>query len=356
VTGGGPPDAAARRALIVGRMLSAAPPVLATATYPRQPLAPVAAFARSLGDRPGASLVFVYHSLEAGSLRRTLPAHYHAIAAASPSHRVIILCNTAAEVALMRAAGVAAEHCNHNLLVDERVFDLRPGLPRDFDAIYIARMRRYKRHELARGIARLALITSGPEDSEPDYAEAVRAALPRATVINAVLARQGYGDAPHARAAAVARALFAARGHVVLRPETVAEYCNRARVGLCLSAREGAMFASMEYLLCGLPVVSTENAGGRDHFFDADYCVTVPPDAAAVAAAVAAVARRAVAAPEIRARTLARVAAERAALRAVVADVLAGLGARAGLEAAWSRLFSGRWSRLTTLDALLAEL
>ena len=41
-------------------------------------------------------------------------------------------------------------------------------------------------------------------------------------------------------------------------------HLNRARVGLCLSAREGAMFASMEYLLSGLPIVTTPSMGGRD--------------------------------------------------------------------------------------------
>ena len=33
---------------------------------------------------------------------------------------------------------------------------------------------------------------------------------------------------------------------------------------------EGANYSSSEYLLCGLPVVSTESSGGRDYWFD-DY-------------------------------------------------------------------------------------
>lgn len=34
---------------------------------------------------------------------------------------------------------------------------------------------------------------------------------------------------------------------------------NQCRLGLCLSAVEGPMYASIEYLLAGLPVVSTES-------------------------------------------------------------------------------------------------
>ena len=57
---------------------------------------------------------------------------------------------------------------------------------------------------------------------------------------------------------------------------------SRARVGLCLSEEEGAMFASIEYLLCGLPVVSTPNMGGRDFFFDEKFSQTVDPSEEAV--------------------------------------------------------------------------
>ena len=38
------------------------------------------------------------------------------------------------------------------------------------------------------------------------------------------------------------------------------------------------MLASIEYLLAGLPVVSTPSLGGRDHYFDDEYCLIAPPD------------------------------------------------------------------------------
>ena len=53
---------------------------------------------------------------------------------------------------------------------------------------------------------------------------------------------------------------------------------DRAYTGAILSRAEGANYASAEYLLCGLPVVSTYNIGGRDVFFDDRYCRTVLPN------------------------------------------------------------------------------
>jgi glycosyltransferase involved in cell wall biosynthesis len=42
----------------------------------------------------------------------------------------------------------------------------------------------------------------------------------------------------------------------------------RAVVGLCLSTVEGSNYASMEYMLAGLPIVSTPSIGGREVYFD----------------------------------------------------------------------------------------
>ncbi len=63
-----------------------------------------------------------------------------------------------------------------------------------------------------------------------------------------------------------------------------------------LSAEEGSSYASMEYLLAGLGVVSTHSTGGRDVYFDPDYCITCDPTPEAVRDAVA----------ELRARNIPR--------------------------------------------------
>jgi len=64
------------------------------------------------------------------------------------------------------------------------------------------------------------------------------------------------------------------------------------------------MFASTEYLLAGLPIVTTASAGGRDVYHDAEYCWTVPADPAAVADAVDHLKARNIPRRYIRERTL----------------------------------------------------
>ena len=82
--------------------------------------------------------------------------------------------------------------------------------------------------------------------------------------------------------------------------ETVVKLLNQCRVGLCLSAAEGAMRASMEYLLCGLMVVSTESIGGRDRYLMPPYARIVSDDPDAVARAVRDMVATAVPKPAIR--------------------------------------------------------
>ena len=98
----------------------------------------------------------------------------------------------------------------------------------------------------------------------------------------------------------------------------------QSRVGLCLSAEEGGMFASVEYLLAGLPVVSTPNTGGRDVFSDPEFWLTVPDTPEAIRDAVTEMAGRHVPPARIRARTLERVHEHRARLRSAVADATGG--------------------------------
>jgi glycosyltransferase involved in cell wall biosynthesis len=55
---------------------------------------------------------------------------------------------------------------------------------------------------------------------------------------------------------------------------------------LLTPACEGAMLASVEYMLCGLPLVTTPCRGGREQFFDDRYVKVVDPTAPAVAQGV----------------------------------------------------------------------
>ncbi|MBV9309509.1 MAG: glycosyltransferase [Solirubrobacterales bacterium] len=93
---------------------------------------------------------------------------------------------------------------------------------------------------------------------------------------------------------------------IKLTPAEVNTALTQAQVGLCLSRVEGARYATMEYLLAGLPVVSTPSFGGREVWLDADYSIVCDADPEAVADAVTRLACRDIPREEVRARTLER--------------------------------------------------
>jgi glycosyltransferase involved in cell wall biosynthesis len=97
---------------------------------------------------------------------------------------------------------------------------------------------------------------------------------------------------------------------------------GRSRVGLALSECEGAMLAAVEYMLAGLPMVSTGCRGGRELFFDDRFVLVVPPAANAVASAVSELIRREVDPSLIRNATLERIGDHRVSLCRYVQSIL----------------------------------
>lgn len=254
-------------------------------------------------------------------------------AQAFPQTRIAFLCNAQQEIPIVEACGLDALFVNQNAFVQEHVFDII-AVPKTYRAVYNAKFAPFKRHELAAKVAGLALIYSlWRSENYPT----VKARLPAAQFLNGQPGSDEYR-------------YFDSR--------TVARHLNQARVGLCLSAEEGAMFASMEYLLCGLPVVSTASRGGRDVFFDAESCAIVPPDPDAVAEAVTEMIARRPDPAAIRARALAGVAEHRQRFVEFVdrAQIVAGYEPTGRTEL--DRLLRSRWACYThqKIAALIREL
>ena len=114
------------------------------------------------------------------------------------------------------------------------------------------------------------------------------------------------------------------------------------------------MRASMEYLLCGVPVVSTQNRGGRDFFFESDYCSTVEADPQTIARAVGDLPHRAPGPEEIRARTIEKIAHVRCILREVVHRIFVEEGIGPEFDPLWQGFFANsHWNRWT-LEEFLA--
>ena len=179
-----------------------------------------------------------------------------------PRHSLVFICNAQAEVDALSQKGLPTLFVNKNAFHDlsEYWLDAAAATKR-FDAIMNARIAPFKRVELAAEVENLALITS-PSEAERDhtYYRQMREVLAHATWLN-------YTDDSTYRR---------------LDSTGVAEALLQSRVGLILSAVEGQCQASIEYLLAGLPVVSTPSRGGRDTFFDEEYVAIVDPHPKAV--------------------------------------------------------------------------
>lgn len=159
--------------------------------------------------------------------------------------------NSPLEQANFQAAGFHGEVINHNAWLDENLVMRPKALPKAYRAIYVGRRSAFKRHHLAAQVSGLALIAGNNHGNN-------NADLPPHDFINTS----------------------------ALTPAEVCDKINQSSCGLILSASEGACFASSEYLLCGIPVVSTASTGGRDIWYD-DYNSIICHDTAdSVAAAV----------------------------------------------------------------------
>lgn len=182
----------------------------------------------------------------------------------APNLHIAVMAATQEDDLACRAAGIDSFWCNHNCLVDESLFRPLPGVEKLYDAVHIGRLAPMKRHELSFDVPRLAVV-SGTYEVEQDYVRSLFAGFRN-------LAWCNYDPDS---------------GLTVISPDETARIIRQSRCGLALSDLEGAMYASAEYLLSGIPVVSTPSVGGRDVFFDPDYTAMVPPERDAVTAAVA---------------------------------------------------------------------
>ena len=208
--------------------------------------------------------------------------------------KITILANSENEANVLAGLGLHAVCCNQNAFVDETRYPVL-HLPKQYDALYIARITPFKRHFLASQIKSLHLIGHPAwKVSEKDYTDEVVHHLLKQAVWT-----------PHVDAKDIPAKIAAA-------------YC-----GLCLSEVEGASFVSIEYLLCGIPVVNTPNIGGRDELLP-DFAVkTVPDTPEAVAEAVRFFVEHAPAPEEIRAAALEKMKPHRETFRRLLSEAMA---------------------------------
>lgn len=299
-------------------LLCARPVILFAFDWAFEPRAPIHHILRELGDRR----VDILCSPSWNHDRAVLAEQFFRLnrrVRKNPNHRLTFLALTSSENQRFTRLGLSSIHVNHTAFADEYLY--RPIRHRSviYDAVYDARLSRFKRHELAASVPRLALITYMYQGTVPhDYWLSIEPMVSRAHVFNG----------------AVHSSEFRA-----LNPVEINRALNQCSVGLCLSREEGAMWASVQYLLAGLPVVTTPSLGGRDEFYHADYVDTVEPTPEAVAAGVEKMRACPVSADDIRRRTLERVSAHRERLIVQIEAIIAEQGPARSFRSEWQAVF-----------------
>lgn len=169
-----------------------------------------------------------------------------------PKHKWIVACNDYFELKFMRDNGVEAFLAPQSCFLDENVYNVSIGENKKlYDAIYNAQMLSFKRHHLLKDIKNCALVTYGEMSK---YAEQVLEQIKEDGNIHLINKQED-------------------NKFVFINWRKLIEVYAASYVGLCLSEQEGAMYASVEYLLCGIPIVTTLSKGGRDYYFDGRYVI-----------------------------------------------------------------------------------
>jgi glycosyltransferase involved in cell wall biosynthesis len=257
-------------------MLSDNPFVAISMFTPECPYGALSLFPEAFQEKPSLHLITMDHSL-LWAASTLLPQRLAEAGKRWPQARFRLLAADETELRGLRAAGLPALLCNLNMFTDERVFHpFRPeAASQTTDAICIAPLDLRENHHLACTIGSIGIVHHRYEGMDDVGAE-VRKLLPRATFLN------DTDQEP--------------QGFFYPSDEQLAGWVCQSATGLALSETGGSCIATAQYLLCGTPVVTVPNIGGRDHFLKQPFFARADTTADSVAAAVT----------ELRARNLSR--------------------------------------------------
>jgi hypothetical protein len=132
--------------------------------------------------------------------------------------------------------------CNHNAFLDENKYKIYNSLNKKYDMVIDSAFHEYKNVNIAKKIQNTIHI---------GYFKYIKRNTNDKVVPNfGVLAN------------------FKNDKYIKLDKQIINIYYNQSLIGGIFSECEGACFASSQYLLCGLPVISIKSVGGRDIWYN----------------------------------------------------------------------------------------
>jgi len=193
--------------------------------------------------------LFIWHcAWNQGTFARMAKMKYKFFKLKQKGIKPILVVNSKEEERLRRFFGITGFKSSSYVFVDEKDYAIQQT-EKIYKAVYAAQISGFKRIPLARKIDPLFVMTYKRGETQWDL-------------------HQEYPTMSTAH-----------YNNTWLDPKEKNGVLSKSSVGLCLSEEEGPMLASLEYMLNGLPVVSTPSKGGRDEYYDDRYCKIVEPSA-----------------------------------------------------------------------------
>jgi len=250
------------------------------------------------------------------------------------NRHVVFLVNSQQELALLRLrlpAGVEVQLVNNTCFIDTDAFTILPDIKKKRTCIINAKPMAFKRLELSVLLPDKALISYDTRERDEGNS--------RRTAVDLLGFRELFYN---------------------IKEKDVVVRLNESRVGLILSEEEGACYANTEYLLCGLPVVSTPSRGGRDVFYDEATAVICEPEPSLVLEAVETVLARLdsgeMVPATVRQRTIDRIIAYRDVLAASLQEKQQRFGLDTDLAAHFHACLAGGNKMKAQRNFFLADL
>lgn len=235
-----------------------------------------------------------------------------------PNVEFLFLCNSSEERAFFNEVGLQSIHCHAAAFLDESLYQIESSNSKDFEAVYRGDIHSCNRHDLAGDIESLLLV-GDYKSSDGRYFKDVMEQLQTAKFVRE-------------------------RGRI----DT---YLTRAEVGLCLGDYDGDVFSCVEYLLCGLKVVTTDSYVVNTQFYSDDYVAVTRAFPSAVYKSVKDMSKQQVDPYIIRENTLKILSEHRHRFIGAIQDKYDRQGSGRSFSNEWKSVFSHLFSLRGGLDS-----
>lgn len=300
-------------------------------------------FSKEIADENAYFFIIFYSSLlsQPQKIKLLERGHFKQIKS-FPNHKLFYLCNTEEEYHLVRRFHYDAYFINDNALVDTSIFSIKSS-NKTYDLIYNARLNKSKRHYLIPTGYKTALISAPILNFQKEvrYLNYLKKLLNTVWILNT--------DPPKLMDEISIEEL---EKLPMRNNNDLVKWINQSKVGLILSAMEGANYATIEYLLCGIPVVSTYNIGGRDVFLKNPYCRIVPSSRKKIKEAIKEIIKSDYSPEDIRNTTLKVMEEHRNRLKSLLNEILKNENVSMDVDQFWNLCFTHKMIRMSNFPEI----